>query len=61
MATKRIPLKAVGSVVVFKGFDGKDYTAHIDKVAHGVAVILYFVNGQQVRSYIQDRSRLIGI
>ena len=30
-----------GKVVIFHAFDGKDYTAHVEKVRNGVAKLLY--------------------
>lgn len=33
----------VGRCVDFSGYDGKRYTAHVDRVRNGIAIITYFV------------------
>src|SRR5262245_31281155 len=50
-----------GRLVVFHGYDGKDYTAYVLEVRKGIATIEYKANFgtriDRVRTYISDASR----
>ena len=61
--TKRISTAWKGKVVIFHGHDGKDYTAHVEKVRNGIATLLYQVMGADGRkawitAYVEDINRI---
>ena len=63
MAAKIISTAWKGRVVRFHGFDGKDYTAHVEKVHGGVAKLLYQAyktDGERVwvNAYVSDINRI---
>jgi hypothetical protein len=49
-----------GQVVIFLGYDGMRYTAHIESVRRGVAKLLYLIDGDPVIAYVDDSERIIG-
>ena len=60
---KTIPRTLRGRIVIFSAYDGKDYTAHVEKVKNGVAKLLYQVmcaDGRKawVNAYIDDAARI---
>jgi hypothetical protein len=60
---KRIPQARAQTVVIFHGYDGKDYTAHVESVRKGVAKLLYKVtrhdgSTEWINAYISDPSRI---
>lgn len=60
---KRISTAWRGKVVIFKGYDGNRYTAHVERVRHGVATLLYQVNTRDgkrewVTGYTEDLARI---
>lgn len=62
MAQKRITSALRGRVVIFSGFDGKEYVAHVEKVAKGCAKLLYQAwighKKEWVTAYVTDASRI---
>lgn len=59
---RKINTALKGQVVVFSGFDGNEYTAHVESVRKGVAKLLYQVNSPEgkkwVNAYLQDGARI---
>lgn len=59
---RRITRALAGQAVVFHGYDGRDYSAHVAKVRKGVAVVRYTVAVRgitgEVVAYITDSARL---
>jgi hypothetical protein len=63
MQTTKITKALAGKLVTFQGYDNREYSAYVDCVAHGVAVITYpvfdrSIHGRMVVAYIADASRL---
>jgi ATP-dependent 26S proteasome regulatory subunit len=53
-----------GQYVIFHGYDGRDYSAYVAKVARGVATVTYAVfhrslNGEMVTAYVSDPARIV--
>lgn len=59
---KRITPRIKGRLVIFHGFDGLKYTAHIENVRNGVAKLLYQAQTPQGKmwatAYVQDPARI---
>ena len=59
----RLSLFRRGDIVIFHGFDGKDYTAHVERgVKRGAVKILYFprADREPVITFVDDPSRIVG-
>lgn len=56
----RIPRALAGRDVTFRGYDGRDYPAHVARVRRGVATVRYAVaRFGPVVAYVSDASRLV--
>lgn len=55
---RKINTALKGQIVIFSGFDGNEYTAHVESVRKGVAKLLYQVRGEWVNAYLEDGARI---
>ena len=49
----RIPRAWIGSCVDWHGFDGQHYTAHVDAIRNGIAILTYFAQVGAFRKQVQ--------